>query len=88
MFPPKFLVLFLAVILLIGGCSKEDSPENNNTSDEDDCIQGGGAGNGEVVAGRYIVLYKTSVGARGMTAERLNNIGVNVLQRNGISSKH
>ena len=43
-------------------------------------------GSGEIVAGRYIVAYKpSSVSARGMTAERLNTIGTNILKRNSIS---
>ncbi len=87
MVPPKFFSLLLAVILVIGGCSKENSPANEIAGD-DDCVQGGAVGNGAVVEGRYIVLYKSSsVSARGMTAERLNNIGVNVLQRNNINGK-
>ena len=85
--PRKFFSFLLAGILIMGSCRKESSPANEIPG-EDDCVQGGAAGNGAIVEGRYIVLYKSSsVRARGMTAERLNNIGVQVLQRNRISSK-
>src|SRR5688572_13763865 len=88
MVPLKFFSFLLAGIFIVGGCSKEATPENNNFGDEDDCVQGGAAGNGAIVEGRYIVLYKSSsVSARGMTAERLNTIGVDVLQRNSINGK-
>ena len=71
----------------MGSCRKESSPANDIPG-EDDCVQGGAADNGAIVQGRYIVLYKSSsVRARGMTAERLNNIGVQVLQRNSINSR-
>ena len=87
MVPLKFFSFLLAGILIMGSCRKESSPANDSPGD-DDCVQSGATGNGAIVEGRYIVLYKsTSVGARELTAERLNNIGVQVLQRNSISSK-
>ena len=83
-----FLFVLLAGVLIFWGCSKESSPKNNTGSDEDDCAQAGANGNGEAIAGRYIVVYKTSsTSARGMTAERLNDIGTKILQRNSISSR-
>jgi subtilisin len=84
----KFFSFLLAGILIMAGCRKESSPARSEIPGEDDCVQGGAAGNGAIAEGRYIVLYKSSsVRARGMTAERLNNIGVQVLQRNSINSR-
>ena len=83
----KFFFVLLAGVLIFGSCSKDSSPQNNNTTDEEECTGGRPNGNGEAVAGRYIVVYKTSsVSARGMTAERLNNIGAKTLQRNSINT--
>ncbi len=88
MFSRNFLPFLLATVLFFGSCRKDSSPQNNNTPDEDECAEGRANGSGEAVAGRYIVLYKTSsVSARGMTAERLNQVGSKILQRNLISSK-
>ena len=87
MLPRIFFFFLLSVVLVFGSCRKDNSP-NNNTTDEDECAEGRANGSGEAVAGRYIVLYKTSsVSARGMTAERLNDIGAKVLQRNRIDRK-
>ena len=88
MFYRNFSFLLLAGALFFGSCRKDSGPQNNNSTSDDECAEGLANGSGEAVAGRYIVLYKTSsVSARGMTAERLNNIGVRVLQRNSINSK-
>ena len=44
------------------------------------------ANSGEIVEGQYIVVYKTSsVAARGLTIQRLNSIGSEVLLKNKIS---
>jgi hypothetical protein len=86
-FSRKFFYSLLAAALFFESCRKDSSPQNNSSSD-DECAEGRANGSGEAVAGRYIVLYKTSsVSARGMTAERLNDIGAKVLQRNSITSK-
>jgi subtilisin len=88
MFLRKVTAVLLPVLLFMAGCKKDKNTADNTSLSPEDCIQSGAVGNGEVVAGRYIVAYKTSsVSARGMTAERLNTIGTNVLKRNSISEK-
>ena len=87
MVPRKLFFLLCAGALAFGSCRKDNEPQNNTTEDEE-CAEGRPNGSGEAVAGRYIVVYKiSSVSARGMTAERLNNIGAKVLQRNSINTK-
>ena len=72
----------------MGKCKKDKNTSDNTNVTPEDCIQSGAVGSGEIVAGRYIVAYKpSSVSARGMTAERLNSIGTNVLKRNNISER-
>ena len=88
MFLRKVTAILLPVLLFMAGCKKDKNTSDNTSLSPEDCIQSGAVGNGEVVAGRYIVAYKpSSVSARGMTAERLNTIGTNVLKRNSISEK-
>ena len=84
----KIIPFVLPVLLFLAGCKKDKTNADDTSVSPEDCIQSGAVGNGEVVAGRYIVAYKpSSVSARGMTAERLNTIGTNVLKRNNISEK-
>jgi subtilisin len=84
----KIIPFVLPGLLFLAGCKKDKTDADDTSVSPEDCIQSGAVGNGEVVAGRYIVAYKpSSVSARGMTAERLNTIGTNVLKRNNISEK-
>jgi hypothetical protein len=86
-FSRTFFSFLFAAAIIFESCRKDGGPQNNSSSD-DECAEGRTNGSGEAIAGRYIVLYKTSsVSARGMTAERLNDIGAKVLQRNSITSK-
>ena len=64
-------------------------PDNSDTN-ADDCFQNASvSSNGSEVAGRYIVAYKTSVlSGRGITtAERLNALSTDVLQKHSINKQ-
>ena len=76
----------MTAVVLIAGCKKENAkPEVADTS-PDDCIQKASINNGETIQGRYIVVYKTaSVSSRGVTEQRLNSIGSELLVRNKIN---
>jgi subtilisin len=88
MFLRKIISFLLPGLLFLAACKKDKNNSGDSTVTPEDCIQSGSVGSGEIVAGRYIVAYKpSSVSARGMTAERLNTIGTNVLKRNSISEK-
>lgn len=88
MFLRKIVSFLLPGLLFLAACKKDKNSSGDSTVTPEDCIQSGAVGSGEIVAGRYIVAYKPSVvSARGMTAERLNTIGTNVLKRNSISEK-
>ena len=83
----KIFSFFLAM-LFFAGCKKNESNSDTSSTTPDDCIQTAAARNGEPVAGRYIVAYKPSmVSARGMAADRLNNISRDMLKRNSINEQ-
>lgn len=87
----KTILLLFAGIIIFAGCSKKDSTyDNNNNSGvagPDDCMQGTAVGNGEIIPGKYIVMYKESaVNARaGITSAKLDDITEEVLSRNRIN---
>ena len=82
----KISFFLMTAVVLIAGCKKENAkPEVADTS-PDDCIQKASINNGETIQGRYIVVYKTaSVSSRGVTEQRLNSIGSELLVRNKIN---
>ncbi len=82
----KISFFLMTAVVLIAGCKKENAkPEVADTS-PDDCIQKASVNNGETIQGRYIVVYKTaSVSSRGVTEQRLNSIGSELLVRNKIN---
>ncbi|MGZ8558733.1 MAG: S8 family peptidase, partial [Chitinophagaceae bacterium] len=81
----KFFYFFLmTAIVLIAGCKKEAKSDLTDTS-PDDCVEKASINNGETIQGRYIVVYKTaSVSSRGVTEQRLNSIGSELLSKNNI----
>ena len=85
----KNLLFFLLTgVLFFSACRKDGNNADTSTTNPDDCVQTAAAGSGEAVEGRYIVAYKSSsVSARGMTAERLNNVGTDILKRNSIRTE-
>jgi len=84
----KLIPFVLTGLFFLAGCKKDKNNSDTTSVIPEDCISTGAVGSGEIVAGRYIVAYKpSSVSARGMTAERLNSIGTEVLKRNSISEK-
>jgi subtilisin len=88
MFLRKSISFLLPGLLFLAGCKKDKNNPDDISVTPEDCIQSGAVGSGEIVAGRYIIAYKTSsISARGMTAERLNTIGSDVLKRNSISER-
>lgn len=84
----KLISFLLPGLLFLAGCKKDQNNSNDTSVTPEECISTGAVGSGEIVAGRYIVAYKTSsVSARGMSAERLTTIGTNVLKRNSINER-
>ena len=73
-------------IMLFVGCKKETDKSGLADTSPDECVQKATTSNGEIVPGSYIVAYKvSSVSTRGITAQRLNTIGSEVLSKNNIS---
>ena len=76
----------MTAVVLIAGCKKENAKPGLAATGPDDCIQKASINNGETIQGRYIVVYKTaSVSSRGVTEQRLNSIGSELLVRNKIN---
>lgn len=72
--------------MLFAGCKKETDKSGLADTSPDECVQKATTSNGAIVPGSYIVAYKvSSVGTRGITAQRLNTIGSEVLSKNNIS---
>lgn len=87
MHPLRIFSFFLLTgAILFAGCKKENGNSTLTDTDPDDCVQKAAANSGEIVEGRYIVAYKTSsAAARGITVQRLNSIGSEVLLKNNIN---
>jgi subtilisin len=85
MFLKKITLFLITGIVLFAGCKKETDKSSLTDTSPDDCVQKATANNGETIQGRYIVAYKvSSVNARGITAQRLNSIGSELLSKNNI----
>src|SRR5688572_10122751 len=87
MFLRKITFFIMTGFIVFSGCKKETdkSPDTTEIS-PDECVEGATANSGDVLAGRYIVVYKaSSISARGITAQRLNSIGSEVLSKNNIN---
>jgi subtilisin len=79
------LLLASAAMLILAGCSKKDKINTPSSMQPDDCVVGKSSSNGDIIDGQYIVVYKTTaVAARGMTAQRLDQISEDALSRNAI----
>ena len=87
MFQRIILPLIIVVLSVATGCRKETGSNDNSAAiSPDECVQTANASNGEVVQGRYIVAYKTSmISARGATAQKLRSIGSDLLLKNRIN---
>lgn len=73
-------------VVLFAGCKKDPDKSGLTDTSPDDCVQKAAFNNGETIQGRYIVAYKASfVNGRGITAQRLNSIGSELLSKNNIS---
>ena len=86
MFLRKFGFFLFAGLALLAACKKENDADPASTEiSPDDCVQSASANNGAIVSGRYIISYKSSaISARGVTAQRLNSIGAELLLKNKI----
>jgi hypothetical protein len=87
MFLRKITFFIMTGVIVFSGCKKETDKSADNTEiSPDECVEGATANSGDAVAGRYIVVYKaSSISARGITAQRLNSIGSEVLSKNNIN---
>jgi subtilisin len=80
----KLLLSFIALAIILAGCKKKDTPNSTGVA-PDDCIQGNAVDNGNIIEGKYIIIYKTtSVNAKSINAQRLAEISEDALSRNAI----
>ncbi|MGK2863385.1 MAG: S8 family serine peptidase [Chitinophagaceae bacterium] len=81
----KFLVI-LSVLAMLAGCKKESVRSGLSDNSPDECIQKAAFNNGEIVEGRYIILYKSNLAsARGVTQQKLTSLSSGVLSKNNIN---
>jgi subtilisin len=84
----KFLFLISACALIAVGCKKEKSGSDSDSASPDDCVQGASVSNGNIIEGKYIVIYKdNAINAKGITAQRMTEFNQDALSRNNISQK-
>lgn len=77
------LLLIAASCLIISSCKKEkDGSAGTGT---ENCVEGRTANSGNIIEGRYIVAYQSTVNARGMNMSSLAELGSDILERNHIS---
>ncbi len=82
----KIYFFLMTGIVLFAGCKKENAKQGVAETDPDDCIQKASINSGATIQGRYIVVYKpASLSSRGVTEQRLNSIGSQLLSRNDIN---
>lgn len=79
----KFILLFFTGSVLIAGCKKD----KDSSSKPEECAQGRSVADGDIIDGQYIVAYDPGVGARGLSAKSLGDLGADVLQRNAIDEQ-
>jgi subtilisin len=83
----KLILLFLGAIFITIGCKKSDKSPNPANAGADDCIEGAAVTSGDIISGKYIILYKNSpVVNEGMSAQRQADFGREALSRNNIST--
>jgi subtilisin len=83
----KTILVLASGITFFISCKKQSTTSGTTQTDPETCIQSAAPGNGDVIEGRYIVAYNSSsVQARGMSAQRLQDISTQVLSRNNIST--
>lgn len=87
MFLRRITFFLITGAVVIAGCKKETDKNPDTTSiSPDECVQKAGISGGGTVSGRYIVAYKaSSISARGISADRLNTVGSELLSRNNIN---
>ena len=87
----KAIFFLLSGVIILAGCSKQDdTPKTNNNSsiDPDDCVEGRASASGDVVEGKYIVLYKTgATSGRGVSVQSVDALSQQALSRNSISTR-
>ena len=80
----KFILSSLVLLVFVAACSKDKNPSSD--TGEDACPQGRTARDGDIIEGRYIVAYDpVSITTRGVSTERMEDIGSNILERNQIA---
>jgi hypothetical protein len=80
----KTLVI-LSGLLILASCKKQDkdSSSGGGTS-PDECVEGRSIQDGDIIEGKFIIAYKSSVSSKGMSAQRLTELGKDALSRNNI----
>jgi subtilisin len=91
----KTLYLLLSGMTILAACKKQDSdtPSNGGNITPDDCVHGVAAEAGDIIEGKYIVMYKTgSESARTTSTDavdgvQLSKISEDALSRNNINPR-
>jgi subtilisin len=83
MIPVKTTLILLSGLLVMAGCKKEKN--DSSRPEQDDCVQGRSASDGEIITGKYIIAYKSSLTSRGINTQRLDEMNRDALSRNNIS---
>lgn len=84
---PSIFTLILSGLIVFSACKKEKDEVPNTSISPDDCVQNRSSIDGEIIEGQYIVAYKPSLTSRGMSTEKLSQMGKGILSRNNISEK-
>jgi len=79
------LIIAAAVTILSASCKKENTTISV-TPPGDECPQAKAAGDGNIIAGRYIVAFNnSSIASRNMSESRLEQVGSDIMSRNNIN---
>src|SRR5690242_5357010 len=84
----RILFPFLCAAIILAGCKKNDtvSAPKSNSAETDDCMQSAAVNNGDIIEGKYIILYKKNTEqSRGLDGVLSKEISENALARNNIS---
>lgn len=77
---------FLCAVIILAGCKKNDAVPKNTLAEPDDCMQSASVDNGDIIEGKYIILYKKNADQlRGLDGAQSKEASENALLRNNIS---
>lgn len=84
MIPVRTTLILLSGLFIIAACKKQDKESSSGGAEPDECVQGRSTEDGNIIEGKYIVAYKSTISSKGMSAQRLNELNKDALSRNSI----